>query len=66
MGNDHKPGDSVRLVFGFADRSGAGTYEIVRVMPVGIDGEKQYRIRGRDGFERAIGGSQVRKTETIR
>lgn len=52
-------GDIVRLSFGFADLSGTGDYEIVRVMPVRESGERQYRIRGADGHERAIGQNQI-------
>ena len=54
-----KVGDIVRLSFGFADRSGEGDYEIIRVMPARESGEGQYRIRGTDGRERAIGHSQI-------
>lgn len=54
-----KVGDFVRLSFGFADMSGAGDYEIMRVMPTRENGERQYRIRGADGHERAIGHSQI-------
>ncbi|SEG80797.1 hypothetical protein [Bosea lathyri] len=54
-----KVGDIVRLSFGFADQSGSGEYEIIRVMPTREDGERQYRIRGADGFERAIGHGQL-------
>jgi hypothetical protein len=54
-----KVGDIVRLSFGFADRSGQGDYEIVRVMPVRESGERHYRVRGTDGRERAIGHNQI-------
>lgn len=54
-----KVGDIVRLSFGFADRSGTGEYEIVRLMPVQQSGERQYRVRGADGRERAIEHNQI-------
>ncbi len=53
------PGDMVRLSFGFADQSGAGDYEIVRIMPTRASGEREYRVRGADGHERAIGHDQI-------
>lgn len=52
-------GDIVRLSFGFADRSGEGDCEIVRVMPARENGERHYRVRGTDGHERAIGSNQI-------
>ncbi|HEV7335107.1 MAG TPA: hypothetical protein VGO06_03990 [Bosea sp. (in: a-proteobacteria)] len=54
-----EPGDVVRLFFGFADRSGAGEYEVVRIMPTRANGEREYRVRGADGHERAIGHDQI-------
>jgi len=54
-----KVGDIVRLAFGFADRSAEGDYEIVRMMPARESGEPQYRVRGIDGRERAIGHNQI-------
>uniref|UniRef100_A0A9E8A2V5 Uncharacterized protein n=1 Tax=Bosea sp. NBC_00436 TaxID=2969620 RepID=A0A9E8A2V5_9HYPH len=54
-----KVGDIVRLEFGFADRSAEGDYEVVRVMPARESGEPQYRVRGIDGRERAIGHNQI-------
>jgi hypothetical protein len=53
------PGDVVRLSFGFADQSGAGDYKIVRIMPTRASGEREYRVRGADGHERAIGHDQI-------
>lgn len=53
------PGDVVRLSFGFADQSGAGDYRIVRIMPMRASGEREYRVRGADGHERAIGEDQI-------
>lgn len=63
MENDLKAGDRVRLTFGFADQSGEGEYEIVRVLPDAVNGERQYRVRGADGHERAIGSAQIAPTE---
>ncbi|MGN6099245.1 MAG: hypothetical protein ACTHP8_23800 [Bosea sp. (in: a-proteobacteria)] len=54
-----KVGDTVRLSFGFADRSGEGDYEIIRVMPALESGEHHYRVQGIDGRERAIGQNQI-------
>jgi hypothetical protein len=54
-----KIGDIVHLSFGFADLSGTGGYEVVRVMPTQENGERQYRVRGADGHERAIGHQQI-------
>lgn len=54
-----KVGDTVSLSFGFADRSGEGDYEIIRVMPARESGERHYRVRGIDGRERAIGHNQI-------
>jgi len=52
-------GDVVRLSFGFADLSGSGEYKVVRIMPTRESGERQYRVRGADGHERAIGHDQI-------
>ncbi|MEN5084361.1 hypothetical protein ABE438_17915 [Bosea sp. TWI1241] len=57
-------GDTVRLSFGFADRSGEGDYEIIRVMPARESGERHYRVRGIDGRERAIGHNQIIVSKT--
>ena len=54
-----KIGDIVHLSFGFADLSGTGGYEVVRIMPTRENGERQYRVRGTDGHERAIGQHQI-------
>lgn len=53
-------GDKIQLNFGFLDQTGRGDYEVVRVMPASVDGEIQYRVRGLDGRERAIGANQIR------
>jgi len=54
-----KLGDVVRLSFGFADQSGTGDYKVVRIMPTRASGEREYRVRGADGHERAIGHDQI-------
>lgn len=59
MTHSFEPGDTVRLTFGFLDHTGEGDYEIVRRMPPSVDGEVQYRVRGADGHERAIGANQI-------
>lgn len=61
MAHEFKLGDKVKLAFGFADRTGDGIYEIVRLLPLSLDDQRQYRVRGQDGFERAIGETQIRK-----
>ena len=44
-GHKFRVGDSVRLSRGrFADRSGGGTYQVVRLLPE-TEGEFQYRIK---------------------
>jgi hypothetical protein len=59
MAHRFKLGDKARLNYGFLDQSGAGRYEVVRLIPVEVDGEPQYRVRGEDGVERAIGERQM-------
>jgi hypothetical protein len=66
MGHDFKPGDRVKLAFGFHNHSGAGIYEIIRILPAAGDAEKQYRIRGDDGVERAIGEKQIRALADVK
>ncbi|GAU84469.1 hypothetical protein [Bosea sp. BIWAKO-01] len=50
----------ISLSFGFRDRSSAGNYRIVRVLPAAENGQRQYRVRGSDGHERAIEEHQIR------
>ena len=57
---DYKAGDVISLTFGFFDRTGVGNYEITRVLPASETGQRQYRVRGADGRERAIGELQIR------
>jgi hypothetical protein len=54
-----KLGQLVRLSHGMPDRTGAGMYEIVRLMPESADGELHYRVRGPDKIERAVRESQL-------
>lgn len=60
MASDYREGDVISLVFGFLDRTGVGEYEILRVLPAGENGQRQYRVRGSDGHERAIEEYQIR------
>lgn len=60
MTSDYKEGDVISLSLGFRDRSGVGNYQIIRVLPAGENGQRQYRVRGSDGHERAIEEHQIR------
>lgn len=60
MTSDYKEGDAISLTFGFRDRSGVGEYQIIRVLPASETGQRQYRVRGSDGHERAIEEYQIR------
>ncbi|MGO4739191.1 hypothetical protein AB4099_21765 [Bosea sp. 2KB_26] len=60
MTTDYKAGDVISLAFGFLDRTGLGQYEILRVLPASENGQRQYRVRGADGHERAIEEFQIR------
>ena len=59
--SDHrfKLGQLVRMSRGFSDRTGAGIYEVLRLLPGSVDGELHYRVRGPDKIERAVGESQL-------
>lgn len=59
MEHRYKVGDEVHLNFKFLDLSGSGRYQVIRLIPAGIDGEPQYRVKGEDGVERAIGERQM-------
>ena len=63
---DHrfKLGQNVRLTRSFPDRTGAGSYEIIRLLPEGVDGEPSYRIRGADKVERAVTEGQLVRPNT--
>ncbi|MGO4175531.1 hypothetical protein AB4Z16_25475 [Bosea sp. TAF32] len=52
-------GDEVSLAFGFFDRDAAGTYDVTRLLPTSLNGEPQYRIKGKDDRERVIGEGQI-------
>ena len=59
MSHRYVIGDEVCLSFGFFDQLAAGTYGITRLMPSAMDGEPQYRIKGKDGRERVISEGQI-------
>ena len=61
--SDHqfKIGQTVTMRRPFPDRTGSGTFEVVRLLPESVDGELHYRIRGADRVERAVGESQLAK-----
>lgn len=54
-----KIGQQVRVKTGFPDQTGAGSYEIIRLMPETRDGEHHYRIKGKAGVERAVSEAQI-------
>ncbi|POR53158.1 hypothetical protein [Bosea psychrotolerans] len=62
----YKPGDLVNLEPGFANQARLGLYEILRVMPLRDNKEEQYRVRGPDGLERAIGHHEIAETAVKR
>jgi hypothetical protein len=66
MTGDYREGDVISLTFGFRDRSGVGNFQIIRVLPVSETGQRQYRVRGADGRERAIAEHQIRAGVTLR
>jgi len=55
----YKPGDLVHLTRDFANQPRPGPFEILRVMPHLDNAERQYRVRGPDGRERAIGDEEI-------
>ena len=57
-----KPGQMARLRRAFPDRTGTGSYEILRLLPELPDGEPQYRVRGPDKIERVVTEGQLVKT----
>ena len=61
MPSDYQQGDVISLAFGFLDGPAAGNFQIIRVMPVNEKGQRQYRVRGADGRERAIEERQIRR-----
>ncbi|QEL26235.1 hypothetical protein FQV39_29245 [Bosea sp. F3-2] len=60
MPSNYQQGDVISLTFGFLDRPGVGNFQIIRVLPVNEKGQRQYRVRGADGRERAIEAHQIR------
>lgn len=66
MTSDYKEGDVISLTFGVRDRSGIGNVQIIRVLPVSETGQRQYRVSGADGRERAIVKHQIRAGVTQR
>lgn len=55
----YKPGDLVNLSAGFHNQVRAGPFEITRLMPPRDNKEPQYRVRGPDGLERAVGHHEI-------
>lgn len=55
----YKPGDLVNLTRNLANQPRLGPFEILRVMPSRDNAEEQYRVRGPDGQERAIGHHEI-------
>lgn len=55
----YKLGQLVSLSRPFPDRTAAGEFEILRLLPESVDGEPRYRVRGNDKTERAVGESQL-------
>ena len=54
------PGDTVMLFYGFSDRRGSSTYEVVRALPASEQDEPQYQVRGPEGYDRVISEGQIR------
>ncbi|TCR63467.1 hypothetical protein [Bosea sp. BK604] len=55
----YKAGDLVHLTHNMANQPRLGPFEILRVMPSRDNAEEQYRVRGPDGLERAIGHHEI-------
>ena len=55
----YKDGDLVELTTGFANQPRLGPFEVLRVMPERDNKEGQYRVRGPDGLERAVGHHEI-------
>ncbi|AMJ62761.1 hypothetical protein [Bosea sp. PAMC 26642] len=55
----YKAGDMVQLTPDFANQARVGPFEVLRMMPVRDNAENQYRVRGPDGLERAIGQHEI-------
>jgi hypothetical protein len=52
-------GEIVRMTHRFADQSGAGTFEVIRLLPTTANGEFHYRVKAVSGQERAVSESQM-------
>ena len=57
MSHVYKPGQFVRTKGRNPDRS-RGIYEVVRLMPAGPDGVRQYRVQGQEG-ERVLHENEI-------
>lgn len=55
----YKAGDLVSLTSDLANQPRIGPFEILRVMPSRDNAEEQYRVRGPNGQERAIGYHEI-------
>ena len=55
----YKVGDMVNLTAGFHNQVRPGPSEITRLMPPRDNKEEQYRVRGPDGMERAVGHHEI-------
>lgn len=55
----YKPGDLVNLTHDFANQPRLGPFEVLRMMPPRDNAEHQYRVRGPNGQERAIGQHEI-------
>jgi hypothetical protein len=62
----YKLGDLVNLTTGFHDQARIGPFEITRLMPSRDNKEEQYRVRGPDGLERAIGHHEIEEDRPVR
>lgn len=64
---DHlfKLGQMVALKRPLPDRTGFGKFEVIRLLPAAADGELQYRVRGPDKIERAVGESHLSKSAVL-
>lgn len=54
------PGEKVMLFYGYGDRGGTSIYEVVRALPASAEDERQYQVRGPQGYHRVIGEGQIR------
>jgi hypothetical protein len=59
MPHAFKIDDTVRLSFGFHDRTGDGVYVVVACPPQNASGEETYHLRGPDDRIRAVAERQI-------